>query len=75
METYSKRYKEPCKNPALELNMEEVQLCKPVPNSGKCIYTSQPHGIHRPTLSMLMEIVIQPQTHTIQSSMANTHTK
>lgn len=63
-------YVEPCKHPALEMNMEEGQLYMLVPSSGIGSYASQPHGTHRPTPTMLMEIVILLQTHTIQLSMA-----
>ena len=38
-------------------------------------YASQPHGTYRATPTMLMETMNQPQTHTKQTSMANTHTK
>ena len=38
-------------------------LCTLVPSSGEGSYASQTHGTYRSTPIMLMEIMIQPQTH------------
>ena len=75
METYSERNRELCDDPTLKLNMEKGELYTLVPSSGKGSYTSQPCRTCRPNPTMLMDIVIQPQTHIRQSSMANTHAK
>lgn len=38
-------------------------LCTPIPSNGIRHYASHPHGMHRSTPIMLMEIMIQPQAH------------
>ena len=43
--------------------IEHDHLCTPVPSSGIGNYASQPRGTCRCTPTMLMEIMIQPQTH------------
>ena len=55
--------------------LEHDHLCTLVPSSGIGSYASQPCGTRRSTLVMLIEIMIQPQTHTKQPSMANTHAR
>ena len=46
--------------------LEHDHLCTLVPSIGIGSYASQPRETHRLTLAMLMEIMIQPQSHTKQ---------
>ena len=57
------------------VTLEHDHLCTSVPSSGIGSYASQPHGTYRSTLAMLMEIMIQLQTHLKKMSMVNTHTR
>ena len=52
----------PSEHPAT-VALEHDRLCTSVPSSGIGSYASQPRGTRRSTPAMLMEIMIQPQTH------------
>ena len=55
--------------------LEHDHLYTLVPNSGIGSYISQPCETRRLTPALLMEIMIQPQTLTKETSMANTHAR
>ena len=74
-ETYSKKYEILSEHQASVSTRKIDHLCTPFPNSGIGSYTSQPCGTHRPTLIVLMEIMIQPKIHIKKTSMANTHAR
>ena len=64
----------PSEHPTM-VALEHDHLCTLVPSNGMGSYTSQPCETYRLTPTMLMEIMIQPQTHAKQTSMVNTHAK